>query len=185
MPPPRVPDPEGNRVQPTIHERPRDRSRTVSRVMFELDGNIVQPRGGDVLTRSEGFWRTNGDSMSAWSRRSVPPNHRPPPSPPMITRVPSGARARLTAPEQPPWAQTRGDAGGFRCASVSALPPRHHPPASPRGKYRVGAAMSRPRHPLWELEVYSGSTLVSRGCPATVPSVEGGSHNFRCCACAG
>src|SRR6266540_2606084 len=32
--------------------------------------------------------------MSARSVRSTPPSHRPPPSPPTITSVPSGARAR-------------------------------------------------------------------------------------------
>src|SRR6266545_6778737 len=34
---------------------------------------------------------TNGDSICARSWRSMPPNHRPPPSPPTMTWVPRGA----------------------------------------------------------------------------------------------
>jgi hypothetical protein len=37
---------------------------------------------------------TNGDITMARSDRSTPPNQRPPPSPPTITRVPRGVRTR-------------------------------------------------------------------------------------------
>src|SRR5829696_3018168 len=43
-----------------------------------------------LLTNVPSFWLTNGDSIIARSWRSVPPSHRPPPSPPTMMRVPGG-----------------------------------------------------------------------------------------------
>src|SRR5918994_3205733 len=45
-------------------------------------------------TNVPSFWPTNRDSTSARSWRSVPPSHRPPVSPPVMTSVPRGVRAR-------------------------------------------------------------------------------------------
>src|SRR5215211_5630567 len=46
-----------------------------------------------VETNVPSFWPTKGDSIVARSWRSRPPSHRPPPSPPTMTRVPREARA--------------------------------------------------------------------------------------------
>src|SRR5829696_3323072 len=43
-----------------------------------------------LATNVPSFWSTNRDNIIARSWRSVPPSHRPPPSPPTMMRVPGG-----------------------------------------------------------------------------------------------